>query len=173
MKKVLVVLLILALGAGLALAKPLTFKETVVMLQKALVAKDMAILSKHIALESIVRGKIKKYAHKAEAKDSVVFSVAGRLVSLSEPLLTKTVTNVVLSEYGKASPGYISSLVSTMKFKKIGEKGNVGYAAGSFYGSAGYLAGLKNAQGDWIIVGADSPVLDQELAAFLKRLKLK
>lgn len=173
MKRLMVVLLIIALSTGLALAKQLTFKETVVMLQKALVTKDMAVLSKHIALESIVRGKIKKYARKAESKDSLVFSVAGRLVSMSEPLLTKTVTNIVLNEFGKASPGYISSLVSTMKFKKIGEKGNVGYATGSFYGSSGYLAGLKNAQGDWIIVGADSPVLDQELALFLKRMKLK
>lgn len=148
------------------------FKSTVQQLKTALAAQDMPYLTKHIALQTIVQNKIKKYVKKASEKDSVLINVAGKLVNISEPLLTKMVSNAVLSEYGKASPDFIGSRVATLKFTKFGEKGSSAYALGSFWGSPGSLTGLKNAAGDWVIVDVQSAVIDQELRGLLQRLKV-
>ncbi len=149
-----------------------SFQATVLRLRTAITNKNLPVLTRHIALEGLVAGKIKKYAHKAADKGSVTLSIAGKLVNLSEPLLTKMVTNIVLREYGKASPGYIDSYAATLKFSKFEENGNYGYAHGSFMGSRGLLSGLKNEKGDWVIIDADSPIIDRELKFLLKKLKV-
>lgn len=149
-----------------------SFQAAVLRIQTAITTKNMPVLTRHIALEKIVANKIKKYSHKAESKGSITLSVAGKLVNLSEPLLTKMVANIVLREYGKASPAYINSYTSTLKFSKIGEKDNYGYAGGSFMGSRGLLSGLKNDKGEWIIVDVESPIIDRELNSLMKKLKV-
>ncbi len=157
-----------AIPAG---AREPSFRQTIEELKAAIAAGNTKYLSQHVALEGIVRAKVKKYAAKAENKKSFITRTAGRLASFSEPAITKMASSFVLSQFGRTSAGFRKSYLSRLSLTRIGEQGQVGFAAGSFLGSPAVLSAVKTGD-QWVIVGAESPVIDREFKVMLRILHI-
>jgi hypothetical protein len=141
-------------------------------LQTAIAKADQAYLNQHVALEGIVRGKVKKYAAQAQQKDSLSAKSAGLVMKSSEGAVVKLAAGFIRSQFNKSSPALRQNYLQALHWNKIGERGDSGYAAGTFLGQSAYLAGVK-INGEWVVVGADSPLLDKEFQNLMKILHIK
>ena len=157
--------------SSLAYARHLSLPETIDSLRQALRQKDLGTLQSHIALESIVRSKLKRYALKAKRKESLTAKVAGQALSMSEGKLAPLATSYILSEFGHSSGGLRQSYLSSLKINRVMERGNYGVAVGSFMGEQVIISCLK-IEGNWIVVGVDSPLIDREFRNLLKILRV-
>ncbi|OGC32886.1 hypothetical protein A2311_00050 [candidate division WOR-1 bacterium RIFOXYB2_FULL_48_7] len=161
---------ILALGLILALSYPLqalTLKETIHATQQALLEKNTKVVYQNIALQGIVNSKIKKFTRLAKKQDSL----AGKMIGWSEPLLLKSATGFIMGEFNRSSRGLRQSYLNSFQLGKVVENGAYGYATATFLGAKAVLSAVKDNNGNWQIVGAESPVLDKEFNNLLKILK--
>lgn len=145
MKKAFVFYLIvtfLLAQAAIAIEKP-HFSKTITLLRKAFLEKDIPTITKHVALSSIVRSKLKK------------------------KILTKAIVRLIIYQFSRSSRTEIKSYLSHLKIKKTGQKGRSAYASGSFMGEKTYLSAIWH-QGSWVIVGVGSAFIDKELNKLLK-----
>lgn len=147
----------------------LTFKQTSPIIQKALLEKDLTTLYEHIDLYGIVRSKIRKLSQKAEQKKALRYKILSKTIGLSKSVLTKIVSEIVIKEYKVTPRAAVKAYLNRLKITGIGEKGNMGYAYGTFLGKPFYLSAVKN-KGNWLIVGAGSAVIDHEMDYLLKAL---
>lgn len=148
-----------------------SFKAVVAALQKALLKGDKIELNRYLALEGIVRSKLQKYEHKAAGKSSFLIRSAGRVISLGEPAFVKAATALINSRFEKSAPEARRAYLKQLKFKKIGENGGYGFAVGTFMGQPAVISGVKT-DGRWLVVGAESPVIDAEFKNLMKIIHL-
>lgn len=170
-RKIILLLLALFLFSSQAKGEE-TFKETIAVLQKAVLDKNMPVLNRHIALKGIVKTKIKRLTSRAGKEKSLAAKITAKAVDFGEPVLTDLATRYVLIEFSKSSRGLRQKYLNTLKITKVGEKGDVGYASGSFLGRPALLSAIK-IKGTWVIVGAESARVDQELDNLIKLLTRK
>jgi len=174
MRKITLVILCLLLSSALCLAKEKsapTFKQAIEELKVAIKKGDTAYLSQHIALDGIIKSKVKKYASKAEKKQSFITRTIGRLADFSEPVITRTCSSFVIKQFSRTSPSFRQRYLDALRLNKIQEQGDNAFASGSFAGSSAFLSGLRTNQ-KWVIVGAESPVIDREFKAMLRILHI-
>lgn len=171
MRKVIGLFILAICLASPGLARSLSLPETIDSLRQALRQKDMATLQSHIALESIVRSKLKRYALKAKRKESLTAKVAGQALAMSEGKLAQLATSYILSEFRHSSGGLRQSYLSSLKIDRIMERGNYGVAVGSFMGGQVIISCLK-IENKWIVVGVDSPLIDREFRNLLKIMRV-
>ena len=148
-----------------------SFKQTINGLKHAAIMGDSKLLTEHIALSGIVRAKLKKYAGKALQKKSLITRATGRLADFSEPMITKASTSFILNRFSNSSPGLRQRYVNSLKLTQISEQPENAFAAGSFLGQPIIISAIKS-DNKWIIVGAESPLLDQEFKKMLRILHI-
>jgi len=152
-----------------ALAEGPTFAQTAPLIQKALLNKEMNVLYKQIDLTGIVRSKIRRVADQAADQKSNKARLFGKALKLGGAPLTKLVTEIVLKEYRSSPYSLRQSYLNRLKIDQVGEKGDSGYAIGTFMGSPAYISAVK-AKGTWVVVGVGSAVIDRELDNLLRLL---
>ena len=89
---------------------------------------------------------------------------------MSESVLTKIISEIVIKEYKVTPRAVVKSYLNRLKITGIGEKGNMGYAYGTFLEKPFYLSAVKT-KGRWLIIGAESAVIDHEMDYLLKTLR--
>ena len=119
------ILLVLSSVCSHAKTDP-AFEKTVVLIKKALVSRDMSVLNKHVDLDAIVKAKVKKYTNKAGQKGLLMRS-AGGIVNFSEPLITKSIIKLAMSEYSKSSHDLRKAYVDNIKITRMGSLAQVSY----------------------------------------------
>ncbi len=129
------------------------------------------LIVERIALEGIVRGKVRKYARLAGKNRSLMARSAGAVASWSEPAITRAASSFVLKEFGRSSPARRRRYLNALHITKVGDNGQSGYVSGSFLGRPAFLAALRSG-GDWVIVGAESPIIDEEFNRLLRFLRV-
>jgi hypothetical protein len=172
MSKILLFLTMVFLATSPVSASMAEIKAAVDELHQAIATKNLLLLEKKIPLDQLVRSKIKKYSRQAQAKGNWVGKSAGKLAQLGEGAVTAAATKFIRREFSRSTPALRQHYLKGLVFTKYGEKGNYGFASGSFLGRPAYLSLIKNKNG-WLVVGADSPVLDEEFNNLLKILKLR
>jgi hypothetical protein len=171
-KTVLVIAAVLFFSPALfAGGKDESFKQTIETLKKAIVAGDISYLSKHIAFEGIIRSKVKKYAGLAGKNKSFMARGAGAVASWTEPAITKAASSFTLKEFGRASPSLRRRYLDALHITRSGDNGQSGYISGSFLGRPAFLAAVRNGK-DWVIVAAESPIIDEEFNRLLRYLRV-
>jgi len=160
-----VVLLILLVQ--LAGAEPLS--RTVSKVKQALLLKNYKVLNRQVALESIVKAKLRKFSGLLKEKRSLMVRTAGRVMQLSEPVTAKLITNYILRQYNNSSLDQRSEFLTTFLPQKISELEQVAYVSGCFMG-AGITIAAANLDGEWVVVGVESPLIDNEFKNLLKSL---
>lgn len=149
------------------------FKQTLNKLETALLTQNMVYLNQHVAFDSIVKAKLKKFASKAKTEGSFVGKSAGKLMNFGEGALTGLATKFILSEYGKSSPALRQAYFNHFKLGKVGENGNYAFASATFLGNPAVISAIKDKNSNWVIIGVESPIIDKEFNNLLKILKLK
>lgn len=147
-------------------------KATVAELRQAIAAKNLPLLERKIPLDQLIRQKIKKYSQQVQTKGNWLGKSAGKLAQLGEGAVTAAAAQYIRREFSRSTPALRQHYLQALVFNKYGVKGDYGFASGSFLGRPAYLSLVKVKNG-WTIVGADSPVLDEEFNNLLKILKLK
>ena len=148
----------------------LPFKQMDPLLHQALLEKDLPALYKHIDLSGIVRSKVRKFSQKAGQEKDLRSKILSKGVGLTEPVLTRIISEIVVKEFKVTPRAVVQSYLNHLKIQGIGEKGNIGYAYGMFLGKPFYLSAVKH-NGDWLIIGAESAVIDHEIDYLLKALR--
>ena len=167
MKKLVISVVMLVLLIQLAGAEPLN--RTVSKIKQALLLKDYKVLNRQVALESIVKAKIRKFSGLLREKRSLMVRTAGRMMQMSEPVTAKLITNYILSQYNNSSLDQRSEFLNTFLPQKISELEQVAYVSGCFMG-AGITIAAANLDGEWVVVGVESPLIDNEFKNLLKSL---
>ncbi len=143
------------------------FKATIDQLQLALVFADMDYVNKHLALDSILRAKIKKFSGLVQKQSGFWKGTAARIVGAGDSALAKTASSFILSQYSKSPKAQRKSYKRSLSLTNYSVKGDLGIASGSFMGKSASVA-AKKINGEWVVVSAESPVIDAELKKILK-----
>lgn len=159
---VLLVQLSVPAGAG-------SVDRAVSKIRQALLLKDYKVLNQQVALESIVKAKLHKFSGLLKVKRSLMVRTAGRVMQMSEPVTAKIITNYILSQYNNSSLDQRSEFLNTFLPQKISELEQVAYVSGNFMG-AGITIAAANLDGEWVVVGVESPLIDNEFKNLLKSL---
>ncbi|MBU0672678.1 MAG: hypothetical protein KJ732_06605 [Candidatus Margulisbacteria bacterium] len=152
-----------------ATTQELTFKQMSPLLQKAILDKDMAVLQKHIDLYGIIKSKIHTLSQKAQQKKSFRYKILGKTIGLSESILAKLASEVVIKEFKITPRAVRKRYLDQLKIEGIGQQGRQGYAFGAFMGKPFHIAAIKT-KGKWLIIGVESEIIDQEMDYLLKAL---
>lgn len=163
-----VFLLLTLLAPAIAVDRP--FKQMSPVLQQALLEKDLLTLEQHIDLYGIVLAKVKKLKSMAEKKSGVRYKLFSQAVGISEPVLATTISRIVIKEYKLTPRAVVKGYLARLKIEGIGEQGKMGYAYGTFLGKPFYLGAVKT-NGRWLIIRAESEVVDHELEMLLRALR--
>lgn len=148
------------------------FKETVSLLQKAIKKGDARTLHQYVGIENIIKAKIEKYAHKAQDRKSFFMRSVGKITEIGAPALEKILVGVIDSEFSKSSESMRNMYLSQLKIRQIGEKNYYAFAAGTFLGSPAVIAAVKN-DTKWLVVGAESPIIDREFKNLLAKAHIQ
>lgn len=143
--------------------------RTVGKIKQALLLKDYKVLNQQVALESIVKAKLRKYSGLLREKRSLMVRTAGKVMQMSEPVTAKIITNYILSQYNNSSLDQRSDFLSTFLPQRVHELEQVAYVSGCFMG-AGITIAAANLNGEWVVVGVESPLIDNEFKKLLKSL---
>ena len=167
----LLTLFILAILISLTLAADATptFKQTLPVIKQALRVQNFEIINQQIALNGIVSAKIKRVMAKTNAKPTTGRNTLAHLLLRSEPLFTKLAVNFIRQQYSRSSPAERNMYVNSLVIKKVFEKPDRATAHGSFKGNKASFYG-KKIKGQWVIVGIESAIIDQEIDNLLKLL---
>jgi len=149
--------------------KDLSLKQTVPIVINALLEKDVPLLERHVDFDNIVSGKVKKYANIAKGKESFLVKSAGKLTEMSEPVITKAIRKLTLSEYSKAKRSYVKWYVDRIDVKKVQSREQIGFVSGVFMGKP-FFASVVNVSGYWVVKGLESPLIDEELKLTLRNM---
>lgn len=152
-------------------AKEISFSKTVDVVQKALISGDMETLLQHVDLNGIIAGKISKYTDKAGSKGNLFQKSVGKVASMGGPVIVKAISRLTISEFSKSSGDIRRAYMKTVKIKKIGSTGNMGYIIGSFMGQPFFASAVK-INNNWVITAIESPLVEAELRNALKMMKL-
>lgn len=152
-------------------AKDMSFNKTVDVVQKALISGDLETLLQHVDLNGIIAGKISKYTGKAGSKGNLFQKSVGKVASMGGPVIVKAISKLTISEFSKSSGDIRRAYMKTVKIKKVGSTGNMGYVIGSFMGQPFFASAVK-ANNNWVITAIESPLVETELRNALKMMKL-
>jgi hypothetical protein len=146
------------------------FGQTISLMQKALFEKNTDFLLEHIDLNGIVKAKIKKLSSQASKQKSKTSKMTGKAIGFTEPILTKLATHFITKEFSKSTLSLRQKYLDALIISKTGGNDQVGFAYGTFAGKPATIVAIKE-QGKWIIIGVESPIIDQELNILLNYLK--
>lgn len=168
MKRYFMLVFILCMLSSIVFADN-SLKRTVDEIEQALLEKDIEVLNQHISLNSIISSKIKYMLSKVRSKKSIMAKSLGGLGGLSEPMLTKAVSKLTLSEFSKSSLELRKSYLSQLYVSKIDNRDQIGLVSGSFMGKPFSAAFVKN-NDIWVLVSIQSTLVDHELQAALSSM---
>ena len=176
MKKIIILIVFCILLASFVSANTKnsgpSLQITLKVIQNALLDKDMVTLNRHIAFQSIVESKLKKYSKVAKKNKSFGNKVLGNAMSLGQPMFGGIATNFILKEYAKSPRSLRQYYYNSLKINSIKEKGNNAVARVSFMGSPGLIY-CTNTNNTWMITNVESPVIDQEFQNLMKIISRK
>lgn len=146
-------------------APEISFKDTLRILRKALAEKDLKTLNRHIALEAIIKAKVKKIAS-SSTEESLAKRLLGKAANAASALISKAIARITMAQYVKSSPAYIGKYLRNLKIDSVSVKGKSASAWGSFLGKPASLHAEKIKE-QWVIVGAESEIIDSEIKNLL------
>lgn len=163
--------IIFSLSPPFAIGQDLSsFKATLDKLEGALLNQNFKIINTHLALESIIRNKIKRLSLRAEKSSSSLKRAVGKIADFSAVPVAKATTPLIMSQYKKSSYGLRKTYLQSLKFSKFEVKGDSASASGVFLGQPASVY-AKKIKGEWVIVGAESSLIDAELKKILRLFK--
>jgi hypothetical protein len=151
-------------------SNPTDFNKTLQQLQRAVAIKDLQTLRQHVALETIVQSKIKKFSGQMQHNRGLALNVAGRAVSLGNIPLSQLAANYIIEEYKKSPAGPRSYYLKSFTIGKVEQAGERAWVGGMFMGEKAKLFAVWR-NDCWVIVGAESAFLDREFEKLLKMLQ--
>ncbi|MFH1493620.1 MAG: hypothetical protein ABIG70_02350 [Pseudomonadota bacterium] len=151
-------------------ASPPDFNVTLQKLQRAIATKDVQTLSQHIALDTIVQNKIKRYSAKMQQNRGLAMSIAGQATNLGSAPLAKLASNYILNEFKNSSVGTRSYYLKSYTIKKVEQNSGRASVTGTFVGEGAKLFAVFT-NGRWVIVGAESAFMDREFTKLLQILQ--
>ena len=143
------------------------FKATCDQLQLALVFGDMDYINAHLALDSIIQAKIKKFSGLVQKQSGFWKRTAAKIVGAGDSVLAKTVSGIAIKEYNKSPRSMRKQFKKNLSLTSYKVKGDTATASGSFMSSPASLYAIKK-NGQWIVVGVESPLVDEEIKKLLK-----